>query len=120
MSPVGEKGAQAGLCKGGTVALAFAFVAKGFRRFSVGVLFTDQLLLCPWQLSCSASDKGELKEQLKQSKNLFPLKMSCVLAFPGISPGGCNCSGIQSQGPALLLPPADGSKDVGDAPFASR
>lgn len=73
MSPVGVREAQVDLCKVGTVVLAFAFVAKGFRRFNVGDLVTDELLLCPWQLSCSASDKGELKK-LKQSENLFPLK----------------------------------------------
>lgn len=48
----------------------------------VGVLFTDQLLLCPWQSLHSATDKGEFREKLKQSKILFPLKISCVLVVP--------------------------------------
>lgn len=90
-----------------------------------GVLFTDQLLLCPWQSSCSAMDKGEFKEKLKQSKNLFPLKVSCALVFPRCLPGGCACSGIQlwgaqwRAGSTLRLPPAEGSDDAGDAPCLS-
>lgn len=78
------RGAQSFLCEVGAVALAFAFVGKGLEDLvsPVGVLFTDQLLLCPWQSSHSAADKGEFKEKLKQSKILFPLKISCVLVVP--------------------------------------
>lgn len=82
----------------------------------IGALFADQLQLCPWQSSLCAMGKGEFKDKLKQNRNLFPAKISCVSAFAGclstmmhllwhLIPGEQCCYGVTLLSPSRPPPP---------------